>query len=87
MEPAQAKPSLRWLCTVLGVGLLLWVSPVLLLLAYLGPDHVFTQEALFFSKMSVVTFGGAYAVLAYVSQQAVQQYGWLSPAEMVQGLA
>ena len=81
------KPSLRWLCTVLGVGLVLWATPVLLLLLYLGPDHVFAQESLFFSKMAVVTFGGAYAVLAYITQQAVQHYAWLSPAEMVQGLA
>ncbi len=87
IAPAQIKPSLGWLCLVLSVGLILWASPVLLLFVYLGPDNVFTQEALFFSKMSVVTFGGAYAVLAYVSQQAVQHYAWLSPAEMVQGLA
>ena len=87
IAPAQAKPSLRRLCAVLGVGLFLWATPVLFLLLYLGLNNVFTQEALFFSKMSVVTFGGAYAVLAYVSQQAVQHYGWLSPAEMVQGLA
>ena len=86
-EIAQAKPSLRWLFAVLIVGMMLWATPVLLLLLYLGPDHVFSQESLFFSKMSVVTFGGAYAVLAYVSQQAVQHYGWLSTQEMVQGLA
>lgn len=55
--------------------------------AALGPDNVFTQESVFFSKMAVVTFGGAYAVLAYMTQQAVQQYHWLVPGEMVQGLA
>ena len=83
----QPKPSLRWLCTVLVVGVFLWATPVLLLLLYLGPANVFTQESLFFSKMAVVTFGGAYAVLVYITQQAVQHYAWLSPAEMVQGLA
>jgi len=87
MDAMQSQPSVRWFCTVLGVGLILWATPVLLLLLYLGPENVFTQEALFFSKMSVVTFGGAYAVLAYVTQQAVQHYAWLSTEEMVQGLA
>ena len=59
-------------------------SPALLLA--LGPDHVFTNIAVFFSKMAVVTFGGAYAVLAYVAQQAVETYGWLQPGEMLDGL-
>jgi chromate transporter len=52
-----------------------------------GPGDVFTQIAAFFSKMAVVTFGGAYAVLAYVSQEAVTTYGWLLPGEMIDGLA
>jgi chromate transporter len=51
-----------------------------------GPDDVFTQIAVFFSKLAVVTFGGAYAVLAYMAQQAVQVYGWLAPREMLDGL-
>ncbi|TAJ53255.1 MAG: chromate efflux transporter [Nevskiaceae bacterium] len=85
--PAHARPRLTWLLGVLGIGLLLWFTPLVLLWLSLGPDHVFTQEALFFSKMAVVTFGGAYAVLAYMAQQAVQHYGWLAPQEMVQGLA
>ncbi len=87
MEASPPLPKLRWFCTVLSVGLILWGTPVLLLLLWFGPENVFTQEALFFSKMSVVTFGGAYAVLAYVTQQAVQHYAWLSTGEMVQGLA
>ena len=58
-------------------------SPLLLTL---GPDDVFTRIAVFFSKMAVVTFGGAYAVLAYVAQQAVETYGWLQPGEMLDGL-
>ena len=52
----------------------------------LGPDNVFSQIAIFFSTMAVVTFGGAYAVLAYVAQQAVENYGWLQPGEMLDGL-
>jgi chromate transporter len=65
----------------------LWLSPTIFLLASLGPDHVFSHIAMFFSKMAVVTFGGAYAVLAYVSQEAVLTYQWLSPGEMIDGLA
>jgi len=64
----------------------LWLVPVGVLLLWLGPTHVFSQIALFFSKMAVVTFGGAYAVLAYVAQQAVEGYGWLQPGEMLDGL-
>jgi chromate transporter len=56
------------------------------LLVVLGPDHVFSHIAIFFSKLAMVTFGGAYAVLAYVAQQAVETYGWLQPGEMLDGL-
>jgi chromate transporter len=56
------------------------------LLALRGPEDVFSQIAVFFSKLAVVTFGGAYAVLAYMAQQAVEHYGWLSPGEMLDGL-
>jgi chromate transporter len=63
-----------------------WLLPVLLLAAALGGSHIFVQEALFFSKVAVVTFGGAYAVLAYVAQQAVEAYRWLAPDEMLTGL-
>ena len=66
---------------------LIWLGPVLLLLFVLGPEHVFTKIALFFSKMATVTFGGAYAVLAYMAQEAVAGYGWLQPGEMLDGLA
>jgi chromate transporter len=58
----------------------------LLLLTFAGPDSVFSDIAIFFSKLAVVTFGGAYAVLAYVAQQAVEGYGWLRPGEMLDGL-
>ena len=64
----------------------LWLIPVVALLATLGSDNVFSQIAVFFSKMAMVTFGGAYAVLAYVAQQAVENYHWLKPGEMLDGL-
>ena len=73
-------------CKVAAVCLLLWLGPVLALLLTLGSDDVFSRIAVFFSKMAVVTFGGAYAVLAYVAQQAVETYGWLEPGEMLDGL-
>lgn len=66
--------------------LLFWLGPVAGLVALSGPDAVFADIALFFSKLAVVTFGGAYAVLAYVAQAAVENYGWLQPGEMLDGL-
>ncbi len=68
------------------VALALWLAPVALLLVLAGPGNVFTDIATFFSRMAVVTFGGAYAVLAYVAQEAVGTYGWLAPGEMLDGL-
>ncbi len=84
--PALAKGDKRSSLRVALVCLLLWLLPTGLLLAALGPEQVFTQIGLFFSKMAVVTFGGAYAVLAYVGQQAVETYAWLAPGEMLDGL-
>lgn len=84
--PAHARPNLQWSLRVSVVLLLLWLAPVALLYVTLGPDNVFTQIGVFFSKMAVVTFGGAYAVLAYVAQEAVQSYQWLRPGEMLDGL-
>ena len=85
--PEHAKPNPRWSFKISAALLLLWLGPVAALLLALGPDHVFTRIALFFSQMAVVTFGGAYAVLAYVAQEAVQTYHWLAPGEMLDGLA
>jgi chromate transporter len=68
------------------IGLALWWAPVALSVALLGADHVFTDIGLFFSKLAVVSFGGAYALMAYMAQQAVETYGWMSAAEMVDGL-
>lgn len=66
--------------------LVLWLATVGILLFALGPDNVFSQIAVFFSTMATVTFGGAYAVLAYVAQQGVEHYQWLQPGEMIEGL-
>jgi len=63
-----------------------WLIPVGALVFFLGPDNVFSQIATFFSTAAMVTFGGAYAVLAYVGQQAVEHYGWMKPGEMLDGL-
>ncbi len=84
--PAHARPALRWSLTVAGIGFVLWLGPVVLLIACFGIDNVFSQISIFFSKMAVVTFGGAYAVLSYVAQQAVESYHWLKPGEMLDGL-
>jgi chromate transporter len=84
--PSHARPRLGWSLGVGALFLILWLAPVALLLALLGPDSVYSDIALFFSKMAVVTFGGAYAVLAYVAQQAVETYHWLEPGEMLDGL-
>lgn len=67
-------------------AVVLWLLPVVLLLVGPGPDNVLTQQAWLFSKVAVVSFGGAYAALAYVSQQAVASYGWISSSDMVAGL-
>lgn len=83
---AHTKPSLARALTVLVICLVLWFAPIGFLWSSLGAEHVFVQEGLFFSKMAVVTFGGAYAVLAYVAQQAVETYQWLAPGEMLDGL-
>jgi chromate transporter len=84
--PEHARPSISWSLRVSAICLVLWLGPVAALLVALGPGDVFTNIAVFFSKMAVVTFGGAYAVLAYVAQQAVDTYGWLQPGEMLDGL-
>jgi chromate transporter len=84
--PDHVRPSLRRLIKVGAIGLAIWLGPVLILLATVGPDNVFTTIATFNSRMAVVTFGGAYAALAYMAQQAVENYHWLRPQEMLVGL-
>ncbi|MBB6122521.1 chromate efflux transporter [Sphingobium subterraneum] len=70
----------------LATGLVLWGAPMLVILLVLGPDHVLWNIGAFFAKLAVVTFGGAYAVLSYMAQQAVQVHGWLGAREMADGL-
>jgi chromate transporter len=84
--PEHVRRSTRRAVKVAAIGLTLWLGPVAALLLTLGPGNVFTTIAVFFSEMAVVTFGGAYAVLAYVAQEAVQSYHWLAPGEMLAGL-
>lgn len=86
-RPAAADPR-RWrqFTLALLVGLTLWWAPVALSALLLGKEHVFVDIGIFFSKLAVVSFGGAYALLAYMAQQAVENYGWMSAPEMVDGL-
>jgi chromate transporter len=84
--PAHARPDLGWSLKISAISLALWLGPVIAIVAALGTDNVFSQIGIFFSKMAVVTFGGAYAVLAYVAQAAVDHYRWLGPGEMLDGL-
>jgi chromate transporter len=81
------RPSGRRAATILAVGLFLWAAPVAAAAVLFGRSSIFVDQGVFFSGAAVVTFGGAYAVLAYVAQQAVDVYGWLAPGEMVRGLA
>ena len=85
-SPAHTQVNRGWAFRISAAFLALWLVPVALLFAVFGPANVFSQIAGFFSIMAVVTFGGAYAVLAYVAQEAVQNYGWLAPGEMLDGL-
>jgi chromate transporter len=82
-EPPAAR---RWVA-ILVVGLVLWLTPIAVAAVIFGRTSIFVDQGLFFSGAALVTFGGAYAVLAYVAQQAVNVYGWLAPGEMVRGLA
>ncbi|THD35420.1 MAG: chromate efflux transporter [Sphingomonas sp.] len=84
--PGHARPALGQSLRTALLWLALWLAPVAALLVLLGHGNVFSQIATFFSAMAAVTFGGAYAVLAYVAQEAVQSYHWLSPGEMLDGL-
>jgi chromate transporter len=80
--PVPLSQTLR----TLAVWLAVWIVPLAAVVALFGSDHVLAQIAWFFSKLAVVTFGGAYAVLAYMAQAVVERYGWLSPGEMLDGL-
>ena len=82
----HTKPSLAHSIRIILLCLFLWFAPILILISLYGMADLYVQEGLFFSKAAVVTFGGAYAVLAYIAQQAVHTYGWLNPGEMLDGL-
>jgi chromate transporter len=84
--PDHVRPTVARSLRVSALWLILWLAPVAALLILFGSANVFTQIAVFFSKMAMVTFGGAYAVLAYVAQEAVEHYGWLNHGEMLDGL-
>lgn len=84
--PAHAVPSKGGALRVLLVAGGLWALPVVGLWVVLGGAHVLTQESIFFSKTAVITFGGAYAVLAFIAQEAVERFSWLRPGEMMDGL-
>jgi chromate transporter len=84
--PEHARPTLGRALRVSAIWLALWLAPVIAIIATLGMHHTFGEIGVFFSKMAVVTFGGAYAVLAYMAQQAVETHHWLRPGEMLDGL-
>lgn len=88
ISPAPVVDVVSWKQTArtVAIWLAVWIVPLLAVAAVFGGDHVLSKIAVFFSKLAVVTFGGAYAVLAYMAQDVVQQYGWLQPGEMLDGL-
>jgi chromate transporter len=83
---SHVRPSVRRTLRVSAIVILLWFAPIVLAGLCLGPQHTIFREGIFFSKAALVTFGGAYAVLPYVSQQAVEHYHWLAPGQMLDGL-
>jgi chromate transporter len=84
---APAAPD-RWrqFLRAVVIGLVAWWTPIAIAALVLGPNHVLVSIGMFFSKLAVVSFGGAYALLAYMAQQAVETYGWMTAPEMVDGL-
>lgn len=85
--PQHAQFSLKKAGLIAGACGLLWLAPLLVLIAWQGSEGLFPRMAVFFSLAALVTFGGAYAVLPYVAAQAVDRCGWLSPQQMIDGLA
>ena len=85
--PAHAIFSVKRLLQVLLAGLVLWAVPMGYLVLHNGWDHTFTQMSWFFTKAALLTFGGAYAVLPYVYQGAVEQFAWITATQMIDGLA
>jgi len=85
--PEHAKFHWSRLARLIFIAIILWLLPILALGVYFGWHHSYTQMAWFFTKAALLTFGGAYAVLPYVYQGAVNHFGWLSPTQMIDGLA
>ncbi len=83
----QVKPSWQRLLKVIALCLALWFIPIGLIDCLINSTAVFSHQAAFFSRSALVTFGGAYSVLSYVAQQAVEHYHWITPIEMLDGLA
>lgn len=81
-SPRPWKKTIR----AMAIWGFIWATPLAIIFATLGPDHVLWNVGLFFSQLAVLTFGGAYAVLAYMAQEAVNGFGWLQPGEMADGL-
>jgi chromate transporter len=81
-----ARPTVAGVVGTIAIWGSIWLAPLLLLRLLLGAEHTFTQIGVFFSQAAMVTFGGAYSVLAYVAQEAVGTFGWLEPTEMLDGL-
>lgn len=84
--PEHGRPTFGGSARTFVVCVALWLAPLLLLVAWLGREHVLVREGVFFSKAALVTFGGAYAVLPYVAQQAVEHHAWLTAPQMLDGL-
>jgi len=84
--PPTPGPGMAAAARILALGAVLWLAPVAALGLWLGWHHTVVREGLFFAKAALVSFGGAYAVLPYVAQQAVAHYGWLAPGQMIDGL-
>lgn len=80
-------PSLRRTLRIVALGVPLWIAPIVAAAIFAGTRSVYTDQGVFFSGAALVTFGGAYAVLSYVADRAVEVYGWLQPGEMARGLA
>jgi len=85
-ETMHAQPSARGAVSAALIWAGMWLAPLAAALAFLGPHHMLTQVGILFSQLAVVTFGGAYAVLAYLQQQAVDVHGWLGTGQMIDGL-
>ncbi len=84
--PPPAQDRWRQFALAALIGLIVWWAPIALAALVFGPQHVLVSIGMFFSKLAVVSFGGAYALLAYMAQEAVQTYGWMTAPEMIDGL-